>query len=285
MWLYDETEEYLSMHDPDKLVAIKTMDDDKYKELLLENGGCGVTAVTDLILYLSLMNGRYSDLTTDVTYNSDKVVDYDSYIAFYKQIAFDYIRFPVPNRNLHGFEIYFLTFCLIRFETIDVNNWPGLYSYQLTDGFNKYAKGTGLELNFNNLDYYGSDISSFSKDIKSSILEGIPVIFFLSTDEEKKTAEERETDEDAMVKCKKITLYDYNSESYIKTTLHSESSATSHFMNITGVIYDDIVDEYYYILSSWGKPYVISATELIDTCSDAISKKDAGFFFLKKYIR
>ena len=275
MWLFDKTDYYNSLPAGSRLGYVEILADDEYKGFLLENGGCGVTAVTDLILYLSLMNTQYSDITTPVTYNSDKVVDYDSYIDFYNTIAFDYINFRVPHRELDSFWIYFLAYYNL-IETVNVDNLPGLYSSDLSNGFNKYVKGTGLELYFNNIDYYSSDISAFSSDIRASILRGIPVIFFLSTDEEK-------LDEEKIIKHKELTLFDYNSESYIKSSFKTATHTSSHFMNITGVIYDDVVDEFYYILSSWGERYVVSATEFISICSTKSSTLSAGFFFLRRH--
>ncbi len=31
----------------------------------------------------------------------------------------------------------------------------------------------------------------------------------------------------------------------------------AYFVNITGVIYDEIEDKYYYEISSWGQKYII----------------------------
>lgn len=169
------------------------------KNILLEEGGCGVTATTDLILYLSLMNSRYNNISVDVTYDSEKKIEYESYIKFYKTIAFDYIDFPTLHRESDSSWIS-LWAQYDRLGTEEESNkpdFPGLYATDVTRGFNRYNQFNSIFLYYNSLDYYDSDIPSISSDIKGSIRAGVPVIFKLNADEQ-------------------FMLYEYNEDNYIR---------------------------------------------------------------------
>ena len=42
-----------------------------------------------------------------------------------------------------------------------------------------------------------------------------------------------------------------------------QSPVINHDVIVTGVVYDDVLDEYFYIISSWGKRYVIKSKDII----------------------
>lgn len=63
---------------------------------IIENFGCGLVSTADILLYLSLKDGKYETAKTDlISFDSSNNVDYDSYIGYIYQMNAAYL--PVPR--------------------------------------------------------------------------------------------------------------------------------------------------------------------------------------------
>lgn len=204
---------------------------DKYYRL--EHFGCGVIAMSDAELYMTLQNSNYN-----LSYGTLQTIDAGTYdISDYR----DYIEEMYDNKYTIG-------------SGID-DRVIGLKPWVMESGFFKFLKANGNEHNF----VIWAVDSSFGKSVQEEYVQkriemmlddNIPVVFAYCD-----------------LREKEISMYSDWRDVYNK----SAKGPTSHYMTITGLleVLDQNTMEYKKVLKvvSWGKVYYIDYEEYADKLS------------------
>lgn len=204
----------------------------------IKYNGCGLIAFSDIILYISNYNNKYSNLT-DLKINA-----FDSKnipCSVYQ----DYVR---ANYQLYD-------------EISLIEEWTLPYKFNIL--FNKLFdyKAVNLKASFSGIS--SSDIDSLTitqanmlKIISTSLNKGLPVQLCIN-------------------KLTKPTVYKPRSLNYYLPnksiskpyqaldTIKEDKNINSHAVVITGLIKDDIQKKCFVEISSWGDKYIIDLDDLI----------------------
>ena len=241
-WLFEETEKYRSLPVEDRNNYIKNMSEDEYYHLALNVAGCGITASVDYIIYNLLYN---SNENLPVVVNNG-MIEYNSYISFFEEYAENYLKYKVKNRDSLISDI------LILCDKDYYANIDGTNDYERKNALNKYFnKNTSLKFKMKISSFNSKNADKLHNSIRESLSNNIPVILSAGVSDNNPS----------------LTFNKYEGD-YLKASSGAEGSFKGgHAVMITGMINDYQIGETYYIISSWGKKYILQEKELFTKSS------------------
>lgn len=222
---------------------------------LIWNEGCGLIAVADALLYLSLSNDKYiisNGVDSPIAVDKDTgTISFDDYISFVRNISDEFIvdaYLGVPAISIP----------LISDTSLE----DGINYFSSINGMDLYAAWTGSTLMYHtNSTDDNNLLSSIEciKEIKYMLEADTPVIISYSNDLTALIGRIPLINFEAH----ELILYNFDGSTYSK----SNTSVNSHFMNITAVVeYSDQAADligFKTILevSTYGKKYYINFDE------------------------
>ena len=222
------------------------MIDDLYDYELLAGKGCGLIAMSDLLIYLSRKDTKFKSELTE-RFNLGNPISFTDYIDFVTsfdahfvklqqlEIVYNEIHFPTPANNIDLFKGFMLDDYFSSYNIPLTGRWGGF-----EDSFSDYE--TAKELR--------------DKYIKDMLQNDIPVIASVGD----------LFDDESLP----VLVYDMVLNETCGRTLRcvDHTKIHNHYFTITAIIEDEIklknneYDAVLYEISSWGQKYYILESEI-----------------------
>ena len=220
---------------------------DKIKSL-----GCGLISSCDILIYLGLTHYNKYLFVPRITYNTDGTIRYNTYYDFV-QYYYDNYLFILNSGDTKGTIVASALEQYMSDYGIDANvDWANLdnpWSYA-EEGIAYIIPYLNQKYDIN-IGYLDADYNielrspiSILNSIKEMLDEDIPCMLAIGpycSDE--------------------VLLFD-NPVDIISNK--SSNSTKDHYVTVTAYYYDDIANDYYLEVSSWGKKYYISYNDFTD---------------------
>ncbi len=198
----------------------------------IEELGCGVIASCDILIYLGLAHYNTYSFTPMILYNEDGSIKYNPYRDF---VLFYFENYYMPINELSSRGTIVASEMEKYLNNYGINasvSWSNFDAFTTTRFLFNYILSDYNEKLESDKELYNQIIKMLKNDIPvmlsigSSVNngEGIP---FYST----------------IIQCERGISNNYYSD---------------HYVTITAVYYDDIANDYYLEISSWGKKYYVS---------------------------
>ena len=266
-----------------------TYPNDKYSALrLIANGGCGIISASDMILFLQKNHSLLNNATiVDTNYSKGEAINHEQYKGFIEDMAQNYLIPFDLNKS----------FSFLGEENADfwadilsdnADTW-GIDPLSYTVGVNKYlsernysvrfyplylSKGVGIEASYK-FDYaLLTKIVQSEKNGDCNLCSYYPFEIFDNdlNIKIKNSSEERIINEKIIELLRENIpvpvmigvggrIHNYNDEK-LEYIDRNNPLLESHWVNITGIIYDDISDRVVGEISTWGKKRYINMEEL-----------------------
>lgn len=210
----------------------------------LENEGCGLIAVADTLLYLSLYHEGYEKLTAPAVFAADSPLDYNAYQAYVLGLR--------ERDDLFPFSVQFG-------GALGTSLASGITRYGQEQGYNIQAKWSGRSKEKRNADYINE---TSAKAMLSAFFEGEEL-------EEAAEKFQRKTNTILDMLSKDIpvvmaigpfsemNLYQYAQGGENATQLVSVGTVGAHYFIVTNVTVDFDTMQILMEIETWGQTYVI----------------------------
>lgn len=223
------------------------------KDYILRNYGCGTIATADMFLYLAMQNEMMQTSITATALQNDKLVKYENYNQYVRQIN----NYYTNTRHIIA-----------------------VLGPKVASAINSYSDDYGLSLKAAwrwKLTYYDMlDI------IEEMLYMDIPIILSIGPNSPKLWGKRGVP----FYERKEIDYHDSDDNSDVKTKpyyYHAVKQAVnSHYVVVTGIIKDDIAGRIMLRISSWGKMYFINYEEYRDYIDTAGSTWTSSLVQLRK---
>lgn len=230
MWMFEKTSEAREIEKKGTDAYkdyISKMSQTEYVEFCYEKSGCGIVAINDFLMYLEYFNDIYDtriNKPISVDAEGNKYVSYVDYVYEFCQTA-------LQNNFV----------CKPRYEFMNYENPSGMMDatifMDLNNKMNYWNDKNPLSLL--NVGFVGISDDDIDAIIKNQLKNNLPVIL-------------------SAYKQSGYKMYDYNDQRFLWIGDDEwEGKPFAHFETITGLVEDGQSGKKYYIVSSWGRKYIV----------------------------
>lgn len=218
----------------------------------IQSLGCGLISSCDILIYLGITHYEKYSFVPRITYNLDGTINYNTYYDFV-QFYYENYLYIMDDDDTMGTKIAkSLKQYMSDYGVKAKVNWANL-----DDPWSYAEEGIAFLIPFLNnkfdinIGYLDAD---YNVELRSryAILDGINEML--------------DNDIPGMLAIgpySKDSVLLFNSTKDIISNI-SSNSTKNHYVTVTATYYDDIADDYYLEVSSWGKKYYISYEDFVD---------------------
>ena len=218
----------------------------------IQSLGCGLISSCDILIYLGITHYEKYSFVPRITYNLDGTINYNTYYDFVQFYYENYLNIMDDNDTMGTKIAKSLKQYMSDYGVKAKVNWANLddpWSYT-KEGFAYLIPFLNNKFDIN-IGYLDAD---YNVELRSryAILDSINEML--------------DNDIPGMLAIgpySKDSVLLFNSTKDIISNT-SSSSTKNHYVTVTATYYDDIADDYYLEVSSWGKKFYISYEDFVD---------------------
>ena len=217
----------------------------KFKNIVLSDHGCGLVSCSDILLYMSMSDSQYMTnlISNNITYDENGYIDYTSYMEY------------LCDMN----------------EIINVMDYLGTNGVQLMCVMNMYSNSAGFDW-FTSWET-SADGEIISSKIQEMLNNDIPVMLSMGPN---------------LSSAHGVNLYDWvysGAISPLDNPYRFEVGSYSkkvngHFVTVTGLIVDEVKNQRYLRISSWGLEFYINFDEYLEYMTEESNRVFTNILYI-----